>query len=110
MMRDLISVWLSVVVVAAILFLVVVLLSGCATTEPIPQAPKEAKTIVRVPCVTPSDLPAPIKFITDKELAAMPDDLFVYAYAKDRLDRATRMERMEALLQGCLTLTKEAKP
>jgi len=78
-------------------------MAGCAQIEPLPDVPKEVRIPVPVPCVEPGQIPA-ATFITAAELLALPDAPFVYALARDRLDRSNHIARLEAILQGCTTI------
>lgn len=75
------------------------LLAGCAG---LPDAPREVKIPVPVPCL--SELPTKPVFVTDAELLAMPDAAFVIALAADRLERAKYMAVTEALLLACVSV------
>lgn len=76
---------------------IVILLSGCATT----QAPQIIKVPVPQPCLTADQLPQPPKANTDAELAAMNDRDLVISLATDRLEYRRYSQEAQAALVAC---------
>lgn len=73
-------------------------LSGCNGT--LPALPTEVWKPVPVPCIAQADIPTAM-FATDAELAALDDGQFVFALARDRLERQGHISALEAVLQAC---------
>ena len=78
--------------------LLLLLLAGCAT---VPDVPTEVRVPYPVPCLTADEVPR-ATFPTDADLAKLPDGPLVAALAKDRLERAAHLGKLEAVLQGCV--------
>ena len=85
--------------------LLVVALTGCATVEPLPDVPKTVQVPVAVPCIEAGQIPRAV-FSSDAELLALDAAPFVYALARDRLDRRNHISRLEAVLEACAAKTQ----
>ena len=85
-------------VIRVFLITAFVTLTGCAT---VPYVPTEVRVPVPVPCLSADEVPRAV-FPTDADLAKLPDGPLVYALAKDRLDRAAHIGKLEAVLQECV--------
>ena len=83
-------------VIQVFLITAFVTLAGCAT---VPDMPTEVRIPVPVPCLSAAEVPRAV-FPTDADLARLPDGPLVLMLAKDRLDRAAHIGKLEAGLQG----------
>lgn len=77
----------------------ILLLSGCAS---IPDAPKEVRIPVPVPCLSASDLPEKPNFVTDAALSVMTDGDLILSLAADRRQNQGYRSELEAVLAGCV--------
>jgi hypothetical protein len=85
-----------------------ILISGCNAT--LPSAPTEALIPVATPCLTAADVPPRPELVSDKELLGMADAAFVFALAKDRLERQGYEGQLEAVIQACVTTAPAEAP
>lgn len=72
------------------------LLAGCST---IPEAPKEVRVPVAVPCIERP--PVKPSLMSDAELLALDDYGLVIALARDRRIRQGYIGELEATVEGC---------
>ena len=79
-----------------LLLFVMAALGGCST---IPEAPKEVRVPVAVPCIERP--PVKPSMLSDAELLALDDFGLVIALARDRRIRQGWEATLEALLEGC---------
>jgi hypothetical protein len=84
--------------VVIILCLMVIVLAGCATAQPVP-ASSEVAIAVPTSCIT-GTVPRP-DFITDPQLVALPPPQFVDALHRDRQRRIVYEGELEAQIEGC---------
>ena len=75
-----------------------ILLSGCVTTQPVPQV---VKVPIATPCLTADQLPKPPQAATDATLSAMTDFDLVINLAADRLEYRRYSTEAAAVLQAC---------
>lgn len=79
-----------------LLLFVLAALGGCST---IPEAPKEVRIPVAVPCIERP--PGKPSMLSDAELLALDDFGLVVALARDRRIRQGWEATLEALVEGC---------
>lgn len=79
--------------------LLCVMATGCAA---IPDAPTEVKIPYPVPCISAADIPKPPDFVTDAQLAAMPDGDLILTLAADRRQSQGYRDELLAVIQGCV--------
>ncbi len=88
---------------------IALLLAGCASTVPAPvviREPVEVRVPVLEPCI--SAVPAAPEFISDADLAALPDYPLVLALHRDRIQRIAFERVLLAALSRCSTLQPES--
>lgn len=79
--------------------LLCVMAAGCST---MPDAPKEVRIPVPVPCLSASDLPKKPDFVTDAALSVMTDGDLILSLAADRRQNQGYRAELEAVLAGCV--------
>lgn len=94
------SVWNNLRIICAAI--AVFAMGGCATSS-VPDAPKETRIPIAVPCLTPDQVPERPAFVTDADLARKTDDQFVLSLAGDRLARMEYEGKLEARIAGCVS-------
>ena len=71
---------------------------GCSS---IPEAPKEVRVPISVPCLSAADVPKPPAFVTDSDLLKMTDGDLILSLATDRRQNQGYRAELEAVISGC---------
>ena len=83
----------------ALILLSSIFLTAC---QSIPDAPKEVRVPIGVPCLSAADVPKSPIFVTDAELLKMTDGDLILSLATDRRQNQGYRAEMEAVIAGCV--------